>query len=161
MKRLLQSHLFIAILFLLVRCDGDGGTEPKPDPTPSNTRTATVTHVYDGDTIQVNGNEKVRYIGIDTPEIGECYYTEASRRNRELVDDRVVTLDVCIESPTDQYGRTLAHVTADAGLVNAILIREGFARAYRVPPCTSKADQYADLDREARAANRGMWDECY
>ncbi len=160
-RRNFSAILVFTAMVMLGGCDDDnGGTGPKPDPTASNTRQATVTYVYDGDTIQVNGSEKVRYIGIDTPEIGECYYSEATSRNRFLVDDEVVTLEICVESPTDQYGRTLAHVSCDAGLVNAILIREGYARAYRVPPCTSKANYYADLDREARAAGRGMWSAC-
>ena len=108
----------------------------------------------------MNNNEKIRYIGIDTPEIGKCYYWEATQRNRELVDDRTITLEICREDPQDQYGRTLAHIRVDGILVNAVLLEEGFADALRIPPCTSRADYYFELRNEARAAGRGMWGEC-
>ena len=147
-------------------CDSGGGddtTGPGDDPTPGpyTTRTATVTYVIDGDTIQVNGNEKVRYIGIDTPEIGDCYYTEAKWRNFDLVDDKVVTLEVCNAEPTDQYGRTLAHVHVGDTLVNALLLREGYARALSIPPCTSRADYYRQMMNDAFAEGAGMWSACY
>ena len=143
-------------------CDSDsGGSSTGPgDPGQYTTRSATVTYVYDGDTIQVNGSEKVRYIGINTPETGDCYYWEATLRNRELVDDRTVTLEVCNADPEDKYGRTLAHIKVGDKLVNALLIQEGYARAYRIPPCVSRADYYSDLEQEARDAGRGMWTAC-
>ena len=153
--------LFISSVFIS-GCDDSSSSSTGPDePGQYTTRTALVTYVYDGDTIQVNGSEKVRYIGIDTPETGECYYWEAKLRNRELVDDRTVTLEVCNADPTDQYGRTLAHINVDDQLVNSMLIEEGYARALNIPPCTSRADMYTDLETEARNNERGMWGKCY
>ncbi len=163
MMKIERILLVILCCIAFISCDGNhSSTGPdEPSSTPDYaTRTATVTYVYDGDTIQVNGNEKVRYIGIDTPERGECYYWEATLRNRDLVDDRVVTLQICHDAPVDQYGRTLAHVFVGDVLVNAVLVREGFARAYRVPPCTTRADEYAEMEREARASGRGRWSAC-
>jgi micrococcal nuclease len=161
MKRVMRL-LVVFCLITLIGCDSDNSvsTGPGDDDDLYTYRNVTVTYVYDGDTIQVNGSEKVRYIGIDTPEQSECYYWEATLRNRELVDDHVVTLEVCKASPVDQYGRTLAHVKVDNLLVNAALIEEGFARAYRVPPCTSRADYYADLEQQARDSGRGRWSDC-
>ncbi len=160
----MKLFLILMFLFPAAGCDDDSspsstgpGDEPSGD---YDTRTAVVTYVYDGDTIQVDNSERVRYIGIDTPERGECYYWEATQRNRELVDDRTVTLEVCKEESEDHYGRTLAHIKVDGKLVNAILIEEGFANALRIPPCISRADYYFDLRDEARDANRGMWGDC-
>jgi micrococcal nuclease len=158
-----KSLILLTCLLWITGCGSDSKTttEPSDDYTGDYiTRTALVTYVYDGDTIQVDHHEKVRYIGIDTPEIGECYYWEATLRNRELVDDRTVTLEICRDSPTDQYGRTLAHIKVDGTLVNAVLLQEGYARTMRIPPCTSRADYYEQLEREARSAGRGRWSAC-
>ncbi|MBN1550859.1 thermonuclease family protein [bacterium] len=160
MKRFLYIILLVVLSFSGCTSDSSNPTEPD-DPSPYTTRMAVVTYVYDGDTIQVDGSERVRYIGIDTPEREECYYSEATQRNRELVSNKTVLLEICKASPVDQYDRTLAHITVNGSLVNAILIQEGYARAYRVPPCTSRADYYATLEREARDAGRGMWTACY
>ena len=51
-----------------------------------------VTRVIDGDTIEIRGGDRVRYIGIDTPEIGEPYYSEATAKNKELVNGKEVRL---------------------------------------------------------------------
>ncbi len=151
---------FLPVLFM--GCDDGSSPSTGPgDSTDYTTRTALVTYVYDGDTIQVNGSERVRYIGIDTPETGDCYYWEATLRNRELVDDRTVTLEICNADPTDHYGRTLAHIRVDDRLVNAVLLEEGCARTLSIPPCTSRAEMYADLEADARSNNRGMWGQCF
>ena len=158
MKRVLS--LFFVCIFL-TSCDHDNGSATGPQTSGDFTqRTATVTYVYDGDTIQVNGTEKVRYIGIDTPERDDCFFWEATLRNRELVDERTVLLEICSESPVDQYGRTLAHVSVDDSLVNATLLNEGYARALRIPPCTSRADYYQQLEDEAQNSGKGMWSAC-
>jgi micrococcal nuclease len=158
--------LFVLILVAILGygCDSDNdATGPGAEPTsgPYTTRTATVTSVIDGDTVWVNGSEKVRYIGIDTPETNECYYQEAKDRNRDLVGGKTVTLEVCVAAPTDQYGRTLAHIHVDGTLVNKVLLTEGFARAYNVPPCTTRADEYRNAMNEAFNAGAGMWSACY
>lgn len=174
MKTLSAIHIVIvallgittAGLLLLAAggCDsGSNTTGPEPEPTtgPYTNRTATVTSIVDGDTIWVNGNEKVRYIGIDTPETGECYYTEAKERNRQLVGGRQVLMEICNASPTDQYGRTLAHIHVDNILVNAVLLQEGYARAYPVPPCTERADEYRNYMNAAFNSGAGMWSACF
>ncbi|MCD4653631.1 thermonuclease family protein [bacterium] len=166
MKTLRILSLFFLIIPLMSYsgCDDSSNpTGPENTPTPGlyTTRTATVTYVIDGDTIQVNGGEKVRYIGIDTPEIGDCYYSEAKWRNFDLVDDKIITMEVCNASPTDQYGRTLAHIYVDDLLVNAVLVREGYAPAKSYPPCTSRADYYREMMNDAFSDGAGMWSDCY
>jgi micrococcal nuclease len=158
-----RFYYIILLLFTVLGagCDSDNSSSTGPgDSDDYTTRTATVSYVYDGDTIQVNSSEKVRYIGIDTPERGECYYWEATLRNRELVDKRTVVLEICKASPEDQYGRTLAHVYVNSTNINALLIQEGYAKAYRVPPCTTRADEYSGYERDARNSGRGRWSAC-
>ena len=121
---------------------------------------ATVQRVIDGDTVVLQDGARVRYIGIDTPEMrspAECYAAEATARNRELVEGRPVGLRKDV-SETDRYGRLLRYLYLPGGeMVNAILVREGYATALRYPPDVLFADRFEALEQEARAAGRGMW----
>jgi micrococcal nuclease len=133
-------------------------------------RTATVERVIDGDTIVVragDARERVRYIGMDTPESVrpgtpvQCFAERASALNRRLVAGRTVRLVADVER-TDRYGRTLAYVyrEPDGLFVNAELVRRGYARTLAIPPDVRFAARLAALAREARAARRGLWSAC-
>jgi micrococcal nuclease len=133
--------------------------------TPVTGEQAQVTRVVDGDTIQVSmagAIYKVRYIGIDTPETVdprrpvECYGHEASERNRQLVEGKTVELEKDV-SETDKYGRLLRYVWVDGEMVNATLVREGYAIASTYPPDVKYQELFASLQREAIAADRGLW----
>jgi micrococcal nuclease len=121
--------------------------------------------VVDGDTIvvEVGGEEqRVRYIGIDTPESVdprrpvECFGKEASDRNRELVEGKTVGLEKDV-SETDQFGRLLRYVWLDGQLVNARLVSEGYAFAATYPPDVRNSELFAQLQAEARTAGSGLW----
>jgi micrococcal nuclease len=129
-----------------------------------------VVRVVDGDTIRVDldGEEQtVRYIGVDTPEsvkpgtAVQCFAKKASERNAQLVRGTDVKLRFDVER-RDRYGRLLAYVyRADDGtFVNAALVRGGFARSLTVPPNVAFAQRFAQLQREARQADRGLWRAC-
>ena len=122
----------------------------------STSEKTVVTRVIDGDTIEIRGGDRVRYIGIDTPEIGEPYYLEATNKNRELVEGKRVRL-VKDVSEEDQYGRLLCYIYVDDLFVNAELVRLGYARAYRYPPDTYYAELFSQLELEAKQAGRGLW----
>lgn len=131
--------------------------------------TVRVTRVVDGDTIVVSldgRSERVRYIGVDTPETVkpntpvQCYGKKASQLNRSLVEGRTVTLSFDRER-TDRYGRLLAYVTRSDGLdVNAALLKNGAARTIEIRPNTSRARSYRALESKARSEQRGMWRMC-
>ena len=119
----------------------------------------TVIRVIDGDTIEVSGGKRVRYIGIDTPEIGESaqyYGPEATLYNQSMVGGRKVFLEKDV-SEKDRFGRLLRFVYADGILVNAELVREGYARAKLYPPDTGYSQCLAALEQEAKDNERGMW----
>lgn len=127
------------------------------------TTTATVTKVIDGDTIDVelpDGNSaRVRYIGIDTPEIYptlECGGREAADRNRTLVASQTVTL---IPGPGlyDQYSRRLAYVYVGATFVNEALVQEGLASLMMISPNTAYRQPFEILQIAARSKGVGMW----
>jgi len=121
--------------------------------------TATVTQVIDGDTIVIDTGQRVRYIGIDTPEvhpIPEPCGAEAWQANRQLVEGKEVRLERDV-SETDKYGRLLRYVYVDNTLVNAELVKLGMAEAKAYPPDTRYQDTLEKLEEEARQAGRGMW----
>lgn len=121
-----------------------------------------VVRVVDGDTIDVQVGptlRRVRYIGIDTPETGDCYAAQATAANVALVEGRLVRL-VKDVSETDRYGRLLRYVYQGELFVNAEMVRQGYALVWTYPPDVAHADLFASLQREAREANRGLWGSC-
>lgn len=126
-----------------------------------------VVRVVDGDTIHVRiegGVEKVRYIGVNTPELHHPRKGEepggraAAAVNRDLLSGRRVRLELDAQS-RDRYGRLLAYVWVDDIMVNAELVRRGFAQVMTVPPNVRHQALFLKLQREAREAGRGLWAE--
>ena len=129
------------------------------------TLTATVVRVVDGDTLRVDlggHTEKVRYIGMDTPEIHHPTRGEepggraAAAVNRRLVEGKTVRLELDVRQ-RDRYGRLLAYVYVGEMMVNAELVRLGYAQVTTVPPNVKHASLFVTLQREAREAGRGLW----
>jgi micrococcal nuclease len=123
-----------------------------------------VVRVVDGDTIHVEvagRRERVRYVGVDTPEAGDCGFAEAGALNARLVSGRRVRLEPDVER-RDRHGRLLAHVRRlpDGVSVQDALVRAGWARTLPVAPNVSRAPALAALEAGARAAGRGLWAKC-
>lgn len=115
-----------------------------------------VTEVIDGDTIRLANGEKVRLIGINTPETGQPYYSDATDKLTELVDGKTVTLKKDKDSK-DQYGRWLRYVYLDDLFVNLEMVKGGYALSYRFEPNLKHADEFDDAEEEARNAGRVIW----
>jgi len=127
----------------------------------------TVTRIVDGDTIHVDVGgriEKVRYIGVNTPEMHHPRRGEepggraATAINRELVGGRRVRLELDTQA-RDRHGRLLAYVWVADTMVNAELVRRGFAQVMTIPPNVRHQSMFLKLQREAREAGRGLWAE--
>jgi len=124
-----------------------------------------VTRVIDGDTIEIEGGKKVRYIGIDTPETVDprkpvqCFGVEASNRNKQLVEGKKVRLEKDV-SEIDKYGRLLRYVYVDGVFVNLVLVQEGFAYSYTYPPDIKYQNQFTEAQRLAREQKKGLWGSC-
>ena len=131
----------------------------------SSTDTYLVTRVIDGDTIEIEGGKKVRYLGIDTPETVDprkpvqCFGIEASNANKKLVLGKRVKLEKDI-SETDKYGRLLRYVYVDDIFVNDYLVRNGYAYAVTFPPDVKYQQQFLEAQKEARENKRGLWSAC-
>ena len=125
-----------------------------------------VTRVIDGDTIEIEGGQKVRYIGMNTPETVDprkpvkCFGQEAKVKNKELVEGKNVRLEKDV-SETDKYGRLLRYVYVGDIFVNLELVKQGFAQIMTYPPDISHAQDFITAQREARQNNLGLWNKCY
>ena len=137
-----------------------------------------VTYVYDGDTIKLDNGERVRLIGIDTPEthVNEKLARDVQRRKsgrqtqlamgekaaaftRSLLAGQDVRLEFDVEQ-RDRYGRLLAYVyLPDGTFVNEKIIREGYAYPLTIPPNVRHADEFKQWFDEARHARRGLWSQ--
>jgi micrococcal nuclease len=125
---------------------------------------AKVTRVVDGDTVELEDGEKVRYLMIDTPEStggkNDCYGTEATEYNAALVLDRTVELSYDVECQ-DHYGRLLAYVKVDGQEVNSRLVEYGYACVLYIPPNgEDRHVEFQTIEAQAKAAERGMWGAC-
>ncbi len=129
---------------------------------PTQDQTVKVTKVIDGDTIEIEGGQRVRYIGIDTPETVDprrpvgCFGKEASNINKELVEGKEVRLEKDI-SEIDKYGRLLRYVYVDNLFVNDYLVKEGYAKASSYPPDIKYQEQFRKSEEEARLNKKGLW----
>ena len=131
----------------------------------SATSSAKIIKIIDGDTIELESGEKVRYIGIDTPEtkhpnIGvECFGKEAAEKNRQLVEGKQVRLEKDV-SEVDRYGRLLRYVNVEDQMVNEVLVRGGYANASSYPPDIKHQERLQKAEQEARTQNLGLWSRC-
>lgn len=143
--------------------------------TPTDT---VVSRVIDGDTVELSDGRHLRYIGINTPEVRrkigdrwiedpEPFGREAAERNRQFVEGKHVRLEFDVQR-RDHYDRLLAYVYVAGAkpggatdgpdiLVNAELLREGFAQPMTIPPNVKYAELFRRLTREARENRRGLW----
>ncbi|MDD5342057.1 MAG: thermonuclease family protein [Patescibacteria group bacterium] len=122
-----------------------------------------VSKIIDGDTIEIETGDKVRYIGIDTPETNhkppDCFAQVATEKNRELVEGKQVRLVKDVRDK-DRYGRLLRYVYIGETFVNRELVALGYARAFPVPPDVAHEEEFLDLEDESRKASRGLWGAC-
>lgn len=132
-----------------------------------------VTRVIDGDTVELENKQIVRYIGIDAPELHhpkksvQCFGKEAYVKNKELVEGKLVKLEKDI-SEKDKFGRLLRYVflydppsTPEALFINKYLVSEGYAHATTFPPDVKYADVFTEEQRTAALNKEGLWTSCY
>jgi micrococcal nuclease len=135
-----------------------------------------VDRVVDGDTLVLEGGQRVRLIGIDTPEMHESkkLYRDSQRMSqsvetikklgkrayqftRGLVEGKRVKVEFDVEKK-DKYGRLLGYAyLPDGTFVNAEIVKQGYASLMTYPPNVKYADLFLRLYREARENKRGLW----
>jgi len=137
-----------------------------------------VARAIDGDTIELQNGERVRLIGIDTPEAwyGPKLERDARRTKKDhhtimkmgkiatdftkrLAAGKKVKLEFDAEK-RDRYGRLLAYVyLPDGRMLNSELLREGYAQVYTFQPNVKYVDRFLELQKEARDNKRGFWEK--
>ena len=134
-----MPRFLLLALFLLTAC--------------THGTTARIVRVVDGDTIQLTSGEKVRYVGMNTPETVDprrpvqCFGHEASARNKELVEGQTVKL-VRDVSETDKYGRLLRYVyLLDGTFINLKLVQEGYAEVETIAPNVAHVHDFLAASR--------------
>ncbi|MDD5347606.1 MAG: thermonuclease family protein [Candidatus Omnitrophica bacterium] len=178
-----MKFLLVATALVLAGCSGNVGYEGKGKVSVPFGKTFSyddilVTRAVDGDTLVLENGERVRLIGIDTPEIHESrkLHRDSERSGRDirtikamgeksfaftrnLVEGKRVRLEFDVEK-NDRYDRLLAYVyLPDGTFVNAEIIKQGYASLMTYPPNVKYVDLFKQLYAEAREDNRGLWKE--
>lgn len=131
-----------------------------------------VSRVIDGDTIEIETGEHVRFIGVDTPETVhpkksvQCYGKKASNKTKALLEGKDIYLEKDV-SETDRYGRLLRYLyipNPDAPeeviFVNEYLIEQGYGVVITYPPDVKYHEQFLEAQRVAQEEKRGLWGKC-
>ena len=157
--------------FVIVLAACSGAPEAQgPATTTVLAANATLDRVVDGDTIDVivdGVEERVRLIGIDTPETKkpntpvECFGPEASAFTESLLPEGTpLYLERDVE-PRDPYDRLLAYVyLTDGTFVNLQIVRQGYAQVLTIPPNVAHSTEFVQAARDAEAADAGLWGGC-
>jgi len=129
-----------------------------------------VVQVIDGDTVDVrlgNQTERVRLIGIDTPELGyegesdECWAQEASLALQRILPNGTEVRVVRDRVARDHYGRLLGYLfIKDDRFVNGEMVLNGHARVLSIPPNTAYSDEIQTAESRAHRSNLGLWRAC-
>lgn len=136
--------------------------EYQPDESARDGELVKVKSIPDGDGINLEDGRRVRYIGMDAPEMwkwgggSEPFAREAREFNRSLVEGKAVRL-VREVSDTDRYGRLLRFVYVEDVCVNAEMLKAGLARVLTVKPNCGRAAEFTRLEEQAKKLERGMW----
>ncbi len=118
-----------------------------------------VIRIIDGDTVVLSDKRHVRLIGIDTPEIGNCFAFEATK----LTSDLLLNKDIILETDTDnldQFGRTLGYVFVNNTLVNKKLLEMGTGEYFQDNQNTKYQKEFIAAAALAHDQNIGMWKTC-
>lgn len=169
------AGLVVVVCLLGVLAVAIAGLTAAPEATSDGApELVTVQRVVDGDTVLVviDGRvERVRYVGIDAPELewtdgarpADCFGPEARDRHAELVAGRQLRIERD-RSDRDRFDRLLRHawleVDGEWRHVGELLVVEGSARARSYPPDTAQDDRLADAERSARDRAAGLWGAC-
>lgn len=130
----------------------------------SDSRMVRVVRVIDGDTFEIDGGERVRLIGVDTPESVkpdapvECFGKEASEYLKSLIEEKEVRLERD-RTDRDRYARLLRYVYLGDTFVNEHIVREGYAESVAYKPDTAQQAIFDRAEAVAKTDRRGRWAE--
>lgn len=138
-----MKRLIILIVLLLMSCS-------------AATEISLVTRVVDGDTIIVEGGQRVRLIGINAPEKGEPGFDEATEKLEEYIANQEIVLERD-KTNKDRYGRLLRYVRINGTSTSELLARDGVVIAMSYEPNTKYQKEIAQAEKQARDQQKGLW----
>jgi micrococcal nuclease len=164
-----QVFIFLSIFFL-VSCglfyyDKSGPEESLPgtlskgtgeDPQIDDDVFYKVKEIVDGDTFTIENGNKIRLIGINTPEYGMYFYEEAKDVLALIIKGKKVLIERDI-SDIDRYGRLLRYAYYGQLFVNLEMVIRGFANSFTYPPDVKYQEKFIEAEKYARANNLGLW----
>jgi micrococcal nuclease len=164
----MQNKFLIAILSILLGGGVVGGykviKDNKADVFENSLHP--VVRVIDGDTIDIEDDIRVRLLGIDSPERGECFYKESKSFLKDLIGGKQVNIKKDITG-VDKYGRFLRYVILPSNepeeddiLVNEKIIKEGYAFTLAIAPDNEYRDLFFSAQELAKKKKRGLWGSC-
>lgn len=115
-----------------------------------------VSKIIDGDTFEIENGQKVRMLGINSPEKNEFYYHESAEKLAQLIKGRQVKLEAGPED-VDKYGRLLRYVFVDGKFVNVELIKGGYAVVHILNPDEKHFLEFKKAEKEAKERGLGIW----
>ena len=169
MRRLAPFAALVALILLSPAATGGAFAFPL-----SADSTARVVEVIDGDTVKLDSGREVRLVGIQAPKLplGRRGFAEwplageARAKLETLTAGKPITLHYG-GAREDRHGRLLAHLTAsdgssrEAAWAQGEMLKAGLARVYSFPDNRALVAEMLALEREARAARRGIWRDPY
>lgn len=127
---------------------------------------AQVDYVYDGDTLRLSNGDKVRLVGVNTPELDHerGHHQPQAEAARDYLQQLLANSDgvylLYASERHDRYQRVLAHLfLSDGRNINELLLQQGLAFRIAVPPNLRFQDCYRSAEDEARSAHRGVWSQ--
>lgn len=163
-KRNYQILFSIFVLAVLIFGPGFGMMLPE-EAAEQNTESQgkfRVVRIIDGDTFEIEGGERVRLIGIDTPESVnpnasvECFGKEASAYLRDMIEGKTVRLERDV-TDRDRYARLLRYAYLGDIFINEKIVREGYGESVAYKPDTAKQEVLRQAEESAREGQLGQW----
>ncbi|MEO1483572.1 MAG: thermonuclease family protein [Myxococcota bacterium] len=155
----MRSAWATGLLLATVGCGGEASEGGADSCGPAQ---GVIARVIDGDTAELTDGARLRYLLVDTPELGtapECYGPEAKRQNEALVLGKEVRLEFDLECQ-DRFGRLLAYLYVGDRMINEVLVQRGYARVIVIPPNERYEPEIREAERSARSNQAGLWGAC-
>jgi micrococcal nuclease len=170
MKNIFSHKVVMGVLAFVMAAGGYGGYTVVKDyekyGANFETRLHLVSEVVDGDTLVIEDGIRIRLLGIDAPESGECFGEEAKKELMRLVMGKEIVLEKD-QTATDTYDRLLRYVVlhnenpeVDDVFVNRELVRGGYAESVYVKPNRRYLSQLQGAEGEAKEEGSGLWGAC-
>lgn len=157
-----RSGVYAILMLALSSVSGLSSLRSEAWKVPHGLQSYRVIRAIDGDTVELDGLGKVRYIGINTPETKhpskgvEFFGPEAYEAHRRLVEGKRIKVEFDV-GKKDRYGRYLVYAYVGSTFVNAYLVEAGYAQVMTIPPNVRYADLFVQLQHDAREHERGLW----